>query len=54
MVFTPAELMVFGLVAVLAFALWIFYGTLSGEARAFLAALVLLAVLAVALHRCVG
>ena len=51
MEFTPAELMVFGVAVALLCALWIFYGTLAEGARAFL---VLLATLAVALHRCVG
>ena len=54
MEFTPAEIMVFGLAAALAFTLWAFAGTLSGQVHAFLAVLVLLAVLAVALHQCVG
>ncbi len=54
MEFTPAEMMVFGLAAALAVALWAFAGTLSGQVHAFPAVLVLLAVLAVALHRCGG
>ena len=51
---TPAELMVIWLAAALAFAVWAFAGTLPEQARAFLAFLVLLATLAVALHRCLG
>ena len=51
---SPTEAMVVWPAATLAFALWASSGTLNGAAGTLLTVLVLLAVLAVALHRCVG